>query len=157
LSENTIHAGLMLSEYCGFLEPQKVICDFQPDFNQFKMRIIDNHGKDVPYYGLHNPVNQHEKKLADPNYEVEPHFISKSTSDKSMFIPIEFAIQHMNINPAILEAHKNPELQPQLYPFEWFSDVSKAISKGKTVLVSYIICHELSYKLSYLTLVYFLF
>jgi hypothetical protein len=140
ISDNTIHAGLTLSKYCGFLQPQKVIFDYQPDFNQFNMRIIDNQGKDVPYYGFHYPVNEHAKKIADPNYEVHPQLISKPTSDEEMYIPIDYAMQHMNLNPLIFEAQQNPELMPLLYPFEWFSDVSKAISKGKTVMVSYIIC-----------------
>jgi hypothetical protein len=104
------------------------------------MRIIDNEGKDVPYYDFHYPVNEHARKLADPNYEVHPQLITIPRSAADMYIPIGFAMQHMNINPLIFEVQQNPDLMPLLYPFEWFSDVSKAISKGKNVMVSYIIC-----------------
>jgi len=109
------------------------------------MHIIDNEGKDVPYYGFHYPVNVHAKKIVDSNYEVHPQLISIPRAIEDMYIPLGFAMQHMNINPLIFEVHQNPDLMPLLYPFEWFSDVSKAISKGKSVMVSYIIYISYSY------------
>jgi len=130
---------------CGFHQPQQVIFDYQRHFNQFNMRIIDNDGIDVPYYGFHYPVNVHAKKFADPNYEVHPQLISIPRAGEDMYIPLGFAMQHMNINPLIFEAHQNPDLMPLLYPFEWFSHVSKAISKGKSVMVSSIIYISYSY------------
>jgi hypothetical protein len=100
------------------------------------MRIIDDGGKDIPYYGFHYPINEHDKKLADPNYEVDPAFIFTYQADEDMYIPIGFGMEHMNISEKMLEATQNPNLLPELYPFEWFCDVSKAISKGKSVMVS---------------------
>lgn len=100
------------------------------------MRIIDGEGKDIPYYGFHYPINEHAKKLADPTYQVDPSFIFTYKAEEDMYIPIGYGMEHMNISEKMLEASQNPELLPELYPFEWFYDVTKAISKGKSVMVS---------------------
>lgn len=77
LTEFTINVGLVISYHCGFQQPHKVILDYQPNFNQFDMRIINDQGIDIPCLRFHNPINQHALKFAEPSYKVNPQFISK--------------------------------------------------------------------------------
>lgn len=76
LSNNIISGGKMLSIRCGFTAPQRVILSYEVDENQFNMRIVDEHGEDIPYYGTHYPTNHHSMKVADPNYVPPIEFLS---------------------------------------------------------------------------------
>jgi len=33
ISENNIRTGILIATYCGFLQPQKVILEYEQDFN----------------------------------------------------------------------------------------------------------------------------
>ncbi|RHN38518.1 putative transcription factor B3-Domain family [Medicago truncatula] len=66
--QNIIPSCLIISRICGFVEPQRVILCYQILDNQFNMRIVDDAGLDVTYYGFHFPTNHHARKVADPFY-----------------------------------------------------------------------------------------
>jgi hypothetical protein len=76
LSNNIISGGKMISIRCGFNAPQRVILCYEVQENQFNMRIVDEHGEDIPYYGTHYPTNHHAMKVADPNYVPPIEFLS---------------------------------------------------------------------------------
>lgn len=128
LTEFAIHAGIIISVHCGFTEPQKVILDYQPQFGQYNMRIIDAEGKDVPYFGFHAPINHHALKMADPNYKVNPQFISMVKAPGTTCIPIGFAMMHMGIGNA------DQDQEEFSHPYEWLANVSEAIAGGISVL-----------------------
>jgi hypothetical protein len=141
LSEGVIRAGDIIATYCGFHQPQRVILDYQPDGNVYNMRIIDNEGKDIPYFGIHNPINYHAIKLADPTKHVNPMYVGLVRKNGKRFISKGFAMKHMNLQPILNEQPANQQdenLDHQdhvEYPFEWFQNVSKATSEGNSVLV----------------------
>lgn len=58
----------MICRSCGFVDPQRVILCYQIFDNQFNMRIFNDEGLDIPYYGFHFPTNHHAKRVTDPFY-----------------------------------------------------------------------------------------
>jgi hypothetical protein len=141
LSEGVIRPGDIIATYCGFHQPQRVILDYQPPFNVFNMWIIDNEEKDIPYFGIHNPINYHAIKLADPTKHVNPMYVGLVRKNGKKFISKGFAMKHMNLQ-AIVDEHEteqpeeNSDDQVHIqHHFEWFQHVSTATSEGKSVLV----------------------
>lgn len=72
VQRHIIPEGLMISQRYGFLAPQMVLLCYQIFDNQFNMKIADDEGVDIPYFGFHHPKNHHAMRLADPTY-VPPH------------------------------------------------------------------------------------
>jgi hypothetical protein len=142
LSEGVIRPGNIIATYCGFQEPQRVILDYQPHGNVYNMRIIDIEGNDIPYFGIHHPINYHAIKLADPTKHVNPIYVGLVRKNGKRFISKGFAMKHMNCK-AIIDEQATDKPEESLYvkdhveyPFEWFQNVSTATSQGQCTLVT---------------------
>lgn len=85
LSEGVIRPGNIIATYCGFHQPQRIILDYQPQFNVYNMRIIDNEGKDIPYFEIHNPIKYHAIKLVDPTKHVNPIYVGSVRKNAKNF------------------------------------------------------------------------
>jgi len=99
------------------------------------MRIIDNEGKNVPYYEFHAPINHHDMKMTDPTYKVNPNFIVKNRAPGTTFIPIGYAMMHLNLGT---NAEAQDEDEEFSHRYEWLSNVSDATAEGRSVLVSFV-------------------
>ena len=69
LSDGVIRPRKLIATFCGFLQPQRVILHYQPEYNQYDIRIIDNAGINMLYLGLHYLINQNTIKLSDPTHQ----------------------------------------------------------------------------------------
>lgn len=94
MNENVIPGGKAIALHCGFNAPHKVILCYQVVDNLFYMRIVDDEGQDIPWFGAHHPTNYHAMKLADPSFVVPIGFKSvvepgKNEGETSMPLPYD--------------------------------------------------------------------
>ncbi|KEH17511.1 hypothetical protein MTR_0010s0320 [Medicago truncatula] len=142
-----IPGGLLISQKCGFMAPQRVILCYQIFDNQFNMKIVDDDGADIPYYGFHHPENQHAMSLADPTYVPPQEFVSFADEDENgefgVNIPYEM-FKHLLISdnaaddsdddPVKYDPIHIPAREGQTEEYIWPVKVTRAIAEGRNVL-----------------------
>ncbi|XP_024639800.2 uncharacterized protein [Medicago truncatula] len=156
VTENLIPGGLMISRTCGFAEPQRVVLFYQTFDNQFNMRIVDDRGLDIPYFGFHYPINHHVRRVADPSYVSPKSFISVVDSpndDGEVGLPIPFEmfgefvavedVGHEAGNTVVNGPYQIPENDEPVHipavdgepeEYIWTLKVTQAVADGRSVM-----------------------
>jgi hypothetical protein len=151
LSNNVISGGKRISRRCGFIAPQRVILCYQVEDNQFNMRIVDEHGEDIPYYGTHYPTNHHAMKVVDPNYVPPIEFLSlmepPSSNDGQVSTAMPYELFKDNLQGVeeveIFEINDEPvyvdgeDGQPEEYL--WTMKATQNIVNGISVMVRFLL------------------
>jgi len=150
ITENVIPGGKAIALHCGFNAPQKVSLCYQVVDNLFYMRIVDDEGQDIPWFGAHHPENYHEMKLADPTFVVPICFIfvvepGQNEGETTMALPYELFKDCMRQaeEEAIAGFYEIGDEPIHVTggngkPEEYIRTikVTKAIAEGKSVMVS---------------------
>jgi hypothetical protein len=157
-TENVIPGGKAIALHCGFNAPQKVSLCYKVVDNLFYMRIVDDQGEDIPWFGAHHPENYHAMKLADPSFVVPIGFKSlvepgQNDEETTMALPYElfkdrtirqaqeeaisgfFEIGHEPIH--VTAGDGKPE------EYIWTIKVTKSVAEGKSVMVTLNECLQL--------------
>lgn len=163
MNENVIPGGKAIALHCGFNAPHKVILCYQVVDNLFYMRIVDDEGQDIPWFGAHHPTNYHAMKLADPSFVVPIGFKSlvepgKNEGETSMPLPYDL------FNDRIRQAQEDQAVagffeignepihvaagngKPEEYI--WTIKVTKSVAEGKSVMVSLNECLQMLFELT---------
>ncbi|PNX71083.1 hypothetical protein L195_g026954 [Trifolium pratense] len=77
--EGCLYDGSIVSLYCGFKEPHKVILNYQVLDNEFQMKVVDEFGQETNYLGLQFPEDQQVLRTIDPNVVLQPTFVNTVT------------------------------------------------------------------------------
>ncbi|MCH85682.1 hypothetical protein A2U01_0006531 [Trifolium medium] len=136
--EGCLYDGSVVSVYCGFKEPQKVILNYQVLDNEFHMTVVDDLGQEVKYLGLQFPEDQQVLRSVDPNVVLESTFV-----DTTAFGAIECA-EHMLREDGVVFGYNNLEDIPfdvgqvdmninEEY-FNWEVKITNSMASGRNVL-----------------------
>lgn len=152
VEQNMIPGGVMISRSCGFVVPQTVVLCYQIFDNQFNMRIVDDGGLDVPYFGFHYPTNHHARRVADPFYVCPRCFVSAVDSPDvdgsvGLAVPSEMFKDYVGeVNAFGLGADFAFEIPDNDVPIHipaadgepeeyiWTLKVTRAVADGRSVL-----------------------
>jgi hypothetical protein len=149
VQQNMIPGGLFISQRCGFVAPQRVFFCYQVLHHQFNMKIVNDEGLDIPYFGFHYPTNHHAMRLADPTYVPPVCCVSVVDSpdedgEVAMLIPYDmfkdfFAAYNAGGSNQV-PGHDDPvqhipggDGKPEEYL--WTLTVNEAVAAGSQVLV----------------------
>jgi len=135
---------------------------YQTIDNQFNMRIVDDDGLDIPYFGFHYLTNHHARKVADPCYVSPKSFISVVNSPNEegeigLAIPFEMFKDYVAVSnigdveegvavdgqfqiPENDEPVHIPTTDGKPEEYIWTLKVTQAVVDGRSVLVSVSIC-----------------